>query len=65
MLEQRPPREDEAVLEEVGEVGGVLHVVGEANEVPADLPPDGLAQQLLAAARETGGRSSPARRPTP
>ena len=52
VLEQRSAGEHEAVLEQVREVGGVVHVVGQADEVAAELPADGLAQQLLAAAGE-------------
>ena len=64
MLEQRSPGEDQAVFEETRvEVGSVLRGSAQADEVPADLPPDGLAQ-LLATAGELAVDRRPQEHPT-
>ena len=49
---QRLVREHEAFAEQLGEVGRVADAVAELGEEAADLPRDGLSQQLVAAARE-------------
>ena len=51
--------------QQLGQGRGVAHLVGEPVEVVGELPADGLEQQLVPAARRTGGRSWPGRRPTP
>ena len=55
----------QALLQQLGQGRGVAHLVGEPVEVVGELPADGLEQQLVPAARRTGGRSWPGRRPTP
>ncbi|GIU90814.1 MAG: hypothetical protein KatS3mg010_1913 [Acidimicrobiia bacterium] len=52
VLLQRATGVQEPAPQELREVGGVAHVVAELREVPAELPPDGLAQQLVAPTRE-------------
>ena len=43
---------DESSREQLGEVGRVAHTIAELGEEAADLPRDGLSQQLVAPTRE-------------